>query len=74
MAIRQPVAKVGDHPNGGHLHFGFTTNWQGQPGDSSLRVTFPVVYREYELYDPLTGSWQLVHFGVPGTGQIVRVP
>jgi murein DD-endopeptidase MepM/ murein hydrolase activator NlpD len=71
---RQKVGTVGDHPNGGHLHFGVTTNWKGQVADTGLTVSYPVVYREYEVFNPLTSAWELVHFGVPGTGQIVRVP
>jgi murein DD-endopeptidase MepM/ murein hydrolase activator NlpD len=71
---RQKVGTVGDHPNGGHLHFGVTTNWKGQVADTGLTVSYPVVYREYEVFNPLTSAWELVHFGVPSTGQIVRVP
>ncbi len=71
VAGRAYIAKVGDHPKGAHLHFGTTTNSESE---SAVAVTFPVLYRNYELWNVANASWDLVNFGVPAKGQVVRVP
>ena len=71
VAKRQYIAKVGDHPNGAHLHFGVRDTANNQAGPW---VSFPVVYRNYEVWNPVTGTWSFVNFGVPKDDQVVRVP
>jgi hypothetical protein len=66
------IAEVGNHPRGAHLHFGFRNNHEGDAGDT---VTFPVVYKNYELLvDAKAGGWAKVKYGVPKKGDVVRVP
>ena len=71
VAKRQYIAKVGDHPNGSHLHFGVRDTATSEAGPW---VSFPVVYRNYELWNPATGTWSFVNLGVPKDEQVVRVP
>jgi murein DD-endopeptidase MepM/ murein hydrolase activator NlpD len=72
VATRAYIAKVGDHPNGAHLHFGVRDTADNQSWLSW--VSFPVVYRNYEVWNDANGTWDFLNFGVPKKGQVVRVP
>lgn len=70
VAARAYIAKVGQHPNGAHMHFGVNTNAKGE----AKAVTIAVVYRNYEVWNAANSTWDFVQYGVPRKGQVVRVP
>lgn len=70
IVARQPVAQLGLHPNGAHLHFGAATAIQGDP----TKVTVPIAFKNYERLDWSTGKWRPVPVGIPEDEEIVRVP